>query len=287
MARTELPLLSTLIEPMQRIPVGVIPELRRVNLANGKQARVVRIADYPGADKECVAKFCGGEHKGYTWDEARMLVDETIAYRNELQKAGVVIPKNHRINAVQVEAGGSYQIVMIDEMHGDGEDLKSKLSNGYALDYKRWISLKILEFLDRLPGGRVESPLITCPTEVLGDFKPDNWVLDGNDMILIDYFGPKRWKDGLAAPYLKKMDSLLTQQAITFLCGDRRGQFSRVMAMMARNWPEIAPYAIDVGLAMLKHNHPEAYDWVKNEVEHRFDRINQVYQMRPSATDAM
>jgi hypothetical protein len=78
---------------MKRIDAGVLPDLRRVNIANGKQARVVRIADYVGYEKPCVAKFCGGEHKGYTLDEALMLVDcYGVGYKTEAQFCEAVRP---------------------------------------------------------------------------------------------------------------------------------------------------------------------------------------------------
>jgi hypothetical protein len=280
-------------EYMDRIPVGTLPELRRIDLANGKQARVVRVAHYEGATRECVAKYCGGEHHGYTLAEALMLIDETKAYRAELEAAGVKIPINHRMQPVQYTPDNSWQIVMVDEMHGDGEDLKQKLKNGYAPDHKRWIMLKILEFLDKLPDGMEKTDLITCPTAVLGDFKPDNWVLEGNDTILIDYFGPKRWKDGLTSPYLPKMDALLTPGAITFLCGDRRGQFSRIIAMAKRDYPETYEFTRDMALTMLKYNHPEAYPWVLDECMlldidgGSQSKINQLYQVRPAMFDQL
>lgn len=268
-------------EVMDRIMPGVLPELRRVNMANGKQARVVRIADYPGAERPCVAKFCGGEHKGYTWQETVDLIADTIAYRDDLQKAGIHIPINHRIHPVSFD-DGSYQIVMVDEMHGDGEDLKAKLNNGYSREHKRWLMLKIFEFLNRIPDGQKIDKDISCPTQVLGDFKPDNWVLDGNDTVLIDYFGPKRWADdGLTFPYNMKMDSMLTRKAITFLCGDRRGQFARVLALVKRQHPEVFDFSKDIALTMLKHDHPEAHRWVKREVSEGFQRIDMIYQVRP------
>lgn len=268
-------------EVMDKILAGTLPELRRVNIANGKQARVVRIADYPGAERPCVAKFCGGEHKGYTHEEVVGLISETVAYREELQSVGITIPINHRIHAVSYQ-DGSYQIVMVDEMHGDGEDLKAKLNGQYPLEQKRWIVLKILEFLNKIPNGERNDSQILCPTRVLGDFKPDNWVLDNNNIVLIDYFGPKRWgEDGLVTPYNPKMDSLLTRQAITFLCGDRRGQFSRVLAILKKQHPDVYDFAKDIGLTMLKHDHPEAYDWVKDEVDNNFEKTDMIYQVRP------
>lgn len=271
------------MELMQRINVGTMPDLRRLNIANGKQARVVRIADYPLAERPCVAKFCGGEHKGYTQDEALMLVRETQLYYDELKQAGVRLPVTHRIQPVTCP-DGSWQIVMVDEHEGDGEDLKYKLQNGYALEHEQHVMFKILDFLNRLPDGQTPNPLITCPTAVLGDFKPDNWVFNAADeIILIDYFGPKRWApDGLVTPYLPKMDSLLTREAITFLCGDRRGQFGRIMAMAKRTYPDIYDFTVHKGLAMLKKDHPEAYDWVKQEVDEGFERIDMIYQVRPN-----
>lgn len=266
---------------MQRIDAGKLPDLRRTNIANGKQARVVRIADYVGYERPCVAKFCGGEHKGYSFEEAQMLIRETQLYYKELQEAGVKLPVNQRIQPVS-SPDGSWQIVMIDEHEGDGEDLKVKLLNGYALDEEQRVMFKILDFLNKLPDGESINPNITCPTKVLGDFKPDNWVLRGDDVVLIDYFGPKRWaEDGLVTPYLPKMDALLTREAITFLCGDRRGQFGRIMAMAKRTYPKMYDFTIHKGLAMLKKDHPEAYGWVKDEVDTGFQRIDMIYQVRP------
>lgn len=259
---------------MDLIPRGVFPKLGKENLANGKQAECVKIARYPNTEKDCILKICGDE-KGFLWEEAEILVAEANAYREDLIEAGVRIPINHRLGIVQSKIPGSYKILIVDEFEGDGQDLKQKLLSS-ARETQLLLVGKMMQFLSNLPSGDYE-----FYTQVLGDFKPENWVLaDDGGLILIDYFGPKRWKDGVCYPYLSKMDPLLTQDALTFLCGDRRGQMGRLLAIIHRSFPELADAANVMTLEIIGKAHPEVLPFLKEEVLNGFVTIDGIYKLK-------
>ncbi len=211
-----------------------------VNYESGRQAECLVLNSYEEIKSQCILKHIG-EGKKYTQDEINMLITETVNYREDLIEAGIKLPKNYRI----------LKIKMIKMM---------------------------IDFVRDLPAGE-----IGFDTLVLGDFKPDNFIeLGGNgDIIFIDYFAPKRrGDDGFVFPYLRKIDNLLTKEAITFLCGDRRGEISRLLAIIKRQHSNLSDEANKYAIKVFQTKYPEIVDYIKEGVSNNFAQIDSFYHIK-------
>lgn len=238
------------------------------NFAAGKQAQCLRLNNWGEYQGDAILKLIG-EGKGFTKEEAEELVDQTKQYRQELADANVPIPTN--LSITTHFNGAEHQIVMVDEFAGNGLDCKGILSNG-AWDEPVRVIVKIVNFLHELPAG--ERPF---STKVMGDFKPDNFVYVNGQLVLIDYFAPKRVDvDGLVSPYSPKAD-VISRAGITFLCGDRRGQIVRLLALLKRDHPQYLTRTIQE-IEQVYQDMPEVLNFVRTQVNENFVGIDQVYQ---------
>lgn len=261
-----------LTESEMRLQQGMLPEVTVPNLAAGKQAECVRISKYKDAEGDMILKVAG-EGREYTTDEAWELISHTKEYRKELTQAGVQLPRNYALEAVETNDG--WRIIMVDEFLSGGRDAKQALQGGSEEEVDRAL-WGLFSFLESLPSGDYPNS-----TKVMGDFKPDNFILANNSIYLIDYFAPKRYdsKDGLVTPYLPKIDSM-TRETITFLCGDRRGQIARMLALINRQAPDHLARAVEVALS-LNSDQPELVEYIHETLENNFSVINDFYNLKP------
>jgi len=249
-------------------PIGV---LDLPNFAEGKQAQCIRLngwKDYPG---EVILKQAG-EGRRFTKREVDELVSQTRLYRQELTLAGVRTPLSVDLFTQKTNQG--YQIYMVDEFSGTGQDVKKALVTSNQHDGCELVN-KMVGFLHDLPSGG--HPF---KTDIMGDFKPDNWVLDNGQLVFVDYFAPKRFegRNGVY-PYSPKIDSL-TPQAINFLCADRRGQITRLLAILGRDHSKYLSY----GLTLVKRIYadmPKVLEYALSESATGFKRIDKVYHLKP------
>jgi len=246
-------------------------EVNFKNFAEGKQAGCVLL------EGGKILKV-SGETQGYTREEAEMLVEETTKYRQELTECGIKTPKSIGISCF--EQDGSWNIAMVDEFVGTGRDIKQELSDDTFIKPEQRIGAMI-GFLTELPDGDLPHS-----TKVMGDFKPDNFVWDDEDgLIFIDYFGPKRYgKDGLTSPYLKKIDTF-PRETITFFCGDRRGQITRLLAMVNMYWPRHLKYAEQAALNAYEDEEVLAY--IKKEIDNGYKQTDDIYKMKEWRMDGL
>lgn len=237
------------------------------NYAAGKQAQCLRLNNWGEYQGDAILKLVG-EGKGYTKEEAEMLIRETVAYRKDLVDANIPIPQNL---AITTHFNGSeHQIVMVDCFMGVGEDVKQALAKGF------WIQpvTAMINFVHDLPSGQTK-----FATKVMGDFKPDNFVYSDKSLFFIDYFAPKRVADdGLVTPYLDKIDTL-SRAGITFLCGDRRGQISRLLALIKRDHPKYFSAAL-TETKRVYSDMPEILNFIEDQVYNNFKDINDIYQSK-------
>lgn len=258
-----------MIEMQLQTTVG---ELDVVNFKAGKQAQCLRLNPTENIVVPSILKVAG-EGKGYTRDEIAMLVSETEKYRKELTAAGIKLPDNYRLDAVAVE--DEHHIVMVDAFIGEGMDGKQVLNGLDALAGFDAVA-KMVAFLHDLP----PHPEFPFGTAVMGDFKPDNWVLEGNDIYFVDYFAPKRYgKDGLVSPYMDKIDTF-DREAITFMCGDRRGQITRLLAQINMSHHKYIGFAIAEGCMQYK-DMPDVLAYIEEEVAGEFSRMDSFYKLKP------
>lgn len=240
------------------------------NFSRGKQAQCIKLNGWGQHTGDVILKVAG-EGKGFTRDEVDLLIDKTKQYREELEVAGVRTPKSLGLMSEWINE--EYQVIMVDEFAGNGIDAKQALQQKPELAPQ--IVEKMVEFIHDLPSG-------THPfkTAVMGDFKPDNWVYDDGKLIFIDYFAPKLFngQNGVF-PYLSKIDSL-TPQAINFLCGDRRGMITRLLAILSRDHAEYLDHAVEI----VKREYvdmPKVLDYALSEYANGFKKVDSVYKLKP------
>lgn len=233
------------------------------NFAQGKQAECIVLHSWEEVDAPCVLKIVD---KGFTEAEANLLMKEMIEYRNDLMLAGVQTSENYEIR------NHENKIVMIDSLEGDGQDLSIKLNQS---EEPTQYAEALLDFIKELPKGE-----IGYDTEVIGDFKPANFVMGKNGLVFIDMFAPKRrGKDGLVTPYFKKIDDVVGREAITFLCGDRRGQVGRLLAMFKRYHPHVSEYANEYAREIFKDDEGVT-SFIENEIKSGFEGIDNIYKTK-------
>ncbi len=242
------------------------------NFAQGKQAQCVRLNTFETIETGSILKIVG-EGKGYDEADINLLLRETRSYRSELKEAGVKIPDNYRLDAVKV--GDEHHIVMVDQFMGEGLDGKQVLNGENRYDGILAIN-KMIVFLHDLPAH----PELPFGTVVMGDFKPDNWVIQGDDIYFVDYFAPKRYgSDGLVYPYMAKIDQF-DREAITFMCGDRRGQITRLLAQINMSHKDFINFAIEETRVMYS-DMPEVLNYIEEEIAGDFKRMDSFYKLKP------
>ncbi len=205
-------------------------ELR--DLTNGAQARV-SIISLKETGQNYVVKIIGSE-KQLSETEAKMLIEETRTYQEELKMAGINVPRMYLGIPLKPESDTEgWQIGMVEELVGDGKNVKDIFQNPKVPPIDKVKTLKDLaEVLIALPSHKSSS----AKTGVGGDFRPVNFVKKGDKYILIDTFSPKRLQeDGQIGPYIAQLEQPLTAQAMTFLCGDRRGMLSALFYFSLRH----------------------------------------------------
>ncbi len=251
-------------------------KLNLKNFAEGMQAQCVRLNSWEDYQAPVIMKLAG-EGRNYTPEEIGMLHRETIAYRQELIDANVKIPNNFVLTPFI--NGSENQIQMVDEFLGSGQDVKQELKDtSYAQENGDYLVGLMVKFLHDLPDG--DKPF---RTKVMGDFKPANFVAEDGDLIFIDYFGPKRvGDDGQVFPYLSRIE-ILSRDAITFLCGDRRGQITRLLALIKREHPSYLSTALDE-VDKLYTDMPEVLTFAKEQTIQNFSGISDIYQNREWST---
>lgn len=261
------------LEPQFR---GLFPSLEVRNIVNGKQAECVILNTYEDIQTPCVLKIIG-KNKGFTKSEVDLLIEETITYRKDLQNARVKIPINYKIFSLK-DNTDNWRIFIIDEFVDCGGDLDMRLKDPHlSINEKVRCVKMMIDFVSDLPTGTTGHD-----TLVLGDFKPSNFVERNLELILIDYFNPKRRSSGgLVYPYIEKTNRL-DQTAITFLCGDRRGIIGRLLAFIKMDYPEVSQTANQYAMKVFTKKYPEISNWLSKEISKQFKTIADCYKINKS-----
>ena len=247
------------------------------DFAAGKQAHCVRLDAYAERKGDFILKTAG-EGKAYTQEEAELLVEQTKLYREELIEAGVKLPQNYALETF--ESDGEWRIMMVDQFLGNGMDGKKLLSSpNVSTAEKAYCLTSMFIFLRDLPDGDKH-----FTTKVMGDFKPDNFVMADGNLYFIDYFAPKRFgEDGKLTPYLNPKIDTFSRQGIKFLCGDRRGQAARMLALINRDHKDLIDVAQGT-FRFLYADKPQVLEYVNGQIESNYQKIDAVYKTKERNT---
>lgn len=237
----------------------------------GMQSSTTTVSNFRGKG-ECIVKYAK-PLGGFTPEEARLILNETRLYRAELASAGIALAPNHDLRVIRED--GSWGIRMVDQVVGDGIDMRRKLQSTSSAADKEALVRKMLDYIANLPEGDD-----AYSTEVMGDFKPANLVDSPRGLVLVDYFMPKRRLNKAVFPYMLKTDGHLSAQGIAFLCGDRRGQFARLLDIFSLKFPDVTSYANDYAQHVIRELHPAVLPFVSEEIRTDFKRIRMIYQVR-------
>lgn len=261
--------------------IGVYDKKSQQSLPGGAQAEVFIFRSLDTGD-QYVCKDIGAG-KGLNRQQAQLLLDETAAYQHELEEIGINLPDRQASCVISpgVEPG-EWKIGFVETYVGDGQDIKKIFQDpNKSFEDKISVLEKLADTVDSIPFG--EPPRGKHQTQVAGDFRPANFVLDGDSPVLIDSFGPKRYQDnGLVGPYMQEMEGPLTNEAITFLTADKRGQMSALLYFAGRHVrkdPELANAfnAAMVGVAN-RIQDLDTRKYVLNEINTGFQSTSAIYE---------
>lgn len=217
-------------------------------------------------------KLCKSKN-GYSKSEAELLVKETKLYRRDLINSGIRLPLNFVIRAVKMK-NNRWNIVIIDEYLSNGEDLQKVFTNkSVSNERKKKMALSLIKLLLGLPDGTTRYPIA-----VLIDFTPENFVISDNNLVLVDYFCPKRWRNNTCYPYSKNISPVATQEILAFLCGDRRGTLARLIHLLKMDIPELFDEISESALFMINKMFPEASPFIRSEIKNDFSTIEKIYK---------
>ena len=66
----------------------------------------------------------------------------------------------------------------------------------------------------------------------------------------------------------------------SFLCGDKRGEIGRLLAIIKREYPELSPLANKYAIDSFSKNYSEISKWVEKEIANGFQTISALYQTK-------
>jgi len=250
------------------------------NLTSGAQAEV-NVFGFEDSGKEYILKTIGRE-KGMDQETAQMLIEETKRYHAELRQAGFKVPELHIATTLQPEDEEGWKIAFVEDYVREGQDLKKLFQNPeIPIEEKTQALSEISDLIMNLDSA--DAQFGVHRTKVAGDFRPANFIKKNDEYVLIDVFAPKiQQEDGQVGSYLKELEAPLTQQAMTFLTADRRGQMGTLLYFAKRHVRNNSELSAQFDIAILeiveKIPDPDTKVFMENELTTNFEIIGKVYE---------
>jgi len=276
---TELRELHTL-EP--EVEFAVVPY---AGLSEGRQSRV-SVLEYRSAEgaRRVLWKRMG-VGKGLTEQEAEDMHAALRPYRADLNQSGWHVPELFYTNVVDV--GGEHQIFSYEELVPGG-DAAIMTADRREPSHRKWFMIqKVVETLAAYPAERLRRSTVAGKTlSALPhglDLKLANLVLDpGNQLHLVDLFGPKQLGPDLRlAMHSSKLDKL-PEESLRALCATREGTLLRFYRLAEQTWSSGTP----VRTSWLRHRFKRVveealprveYELVRAELDDDYPWLSKIY----------
>lgn len=266
------------------LPEVVVKEKSRTETAQrvdvkGRQIDTVKYVTFLHLHGREFALKTYGTGKRITKHEAEIL--STCYTKNYLQfkKYGILTPENYLVTTNYNEPETT--IIIIDDFIGDGKNMSDLFINPVVKDSQKIEGYRtMLKICTSIP--RTTREFSQFDTDVIGDFKPANFVMeDDGRLFFVDMFAPKLrdQNDGFVSPYLPKLEDL-SRSVITFLCGDIRGIVARLLGLSRKAMPHLNTSLEEVTRAALKNEDPKILEFIEEQVENDFRNISNLYHYK-------